>query len=805
MFASVQLLDGTKSTLTYSIPELLAGRVSRGWRVLVPVGRQYRIGIVLSVDEHLPKEASGFRIRSIKDSLDGRPIFTEDVLDLCQWASMYYFYPLGLVLRSALPEPLRKKPGIYYRPVSDASTPEELKEIFSGKKRKQEISRLALMRRGLSRYRIDRWEKEGLIERVYKIPRQKSRKSTQRTFELCLESESTGDSKFNSAVLPALRKSGGKVSYPKLKELVGSNFHYWLRKWKDRGWIREIEEVDSGFSEFSFVQDIVPVSIDELTVWQERVIREVEEVIGDGVFAPFLLHGVTGSGKTEVYMRLCACALKKGLSVLVLVPEIALITQVEAFFRHRFGDVVAVWHSGLDENFRLEQWTALLEGRKRVLVGARSAVFVPLNRCGLIIVDEEHDGSYKQEDRFRYNARDVALVRAKLLNIPIILGSATPSVQSYFHARVGRYSLLSLPERVRVGKSSVSTGELPEISIVDMRREKKDGIFSATVVKALREVLDRGEQALLFLNRRGYANCLLCPRCGYVVTCKHCDVAMTYHQSRQALLCHYCGASMNVPDVCQRCEKGIMVPIGYGTERVERELKKIFPNASILRMDRDVVSSIRKLVEMLNAVRHGKVDILVGTQMLAKGHDFPDLTLTVVVNADLGFAIPDFRAGEVLAQQLFQVAGRPGRAGQKGRVLVQTWNPGHYIFDALVKEDYRSFCDNELESRRIVGYPPYVRMSRIICTSRDGEIVHRAVYEMAEIISGMQRQSVHVIGPAPAPIFRLRNNFRWHFIVKATTADEMTDYLKAFLNHEVVKKWARKVVVSVDRDPFMCL
>ncbi len=813
MYVNVQLLDTPIEPLTYQIPENLKGTVSAGWRVLVPVGRQYRVGIIAEIIDELPNFGKEIRIRKIKDLLDDFPIFPEDLLELCKWTCDYYFYPLGLLLNSVLPEALRKKPKIYYRVKIDpllysGKLPEVLKTLSPSK----EISRYTLLRRYKLKYsQLDRLEKKGFFERIYKMPVPSPGHKVKRYYTLVKEAHEIEDPKFCDKLLEAFIESKGVLSHDMVKELIGKNCYYWIKKWKQKGFLEEIEKEEDFILESSLFQDILPPKHVQLTGAQEKAFYEVSEAIDEQHFRPFLLYGVTGSGKTEIYLRLCEFVLQKGFSSLVLVPEIALITQVEAIFKGRFGKEVAVWHSGLDSKVRYDQWMAIRKGEKRIVLGTRSSVFTPVQNCKLIIVDEEHDSSYKQEDRLRYSARDVAVIRARMLKAPILLGSATPSIQSYYHAKKGRYKLLILPERIAscgvAGKEAMSSNCMPVVEVVDMRNERYGAIFSVKLKDELTKNIEKGYQSLLFLNRRGYSNCAICPRCGYVVKCKSCSVAMTYHKDGDRLNCHYCGTEQTFPELCPSCEKSVLIRLGYGTEKIEYQVKKLLPDARTIRIDRDSIVNMHDLVDKLNKIRRGEVDIIIGTQMLAKGHDFPLLNLTAIVNADMGFNLPDFRSGEITAQLIFQVSGRPGRTTDlRGKVIIQTYNPGHYVFKALKENDYEIFCARELSSRKTLMYPPFTRMARILCFHRNRELLHRAVYEIAgEIGAKTGKGSTTVIGPAPAPLFRLRNYYRWQFIFKAKTSNDMSNLINNFLTNSKVKYWGQKIQIAVDRDPYLCL
>ena len=522
-------------------------------------------------------------------------------------------------------------------------------------------------------------------------------------------------------------------------------------------------------------------------------------------FKTFLVFGVTGSGKSEIYLRLVETALQHHQGALILAPEIALTYQLEALFRQRFGSQLATWHSGLTSQVREQQWQDILNGKKKVVLGARSAIFMPVSDLGLIIVDEEHDTSYKQDDHFRYQARDVALMRAQMLQIPIVLGSATPSMQSFYHCEANRYHLLSLPRRIH-------DRPMPDLEIIDMRREnRRNRVLSKTLKDALAETLEAGQQALLFLNRRGFATFVLCNACGQVLQCENCSVSLTYHQKRETLCCHYCGSEKKLPERCPVCDHAALGLHGFGTERIEKEVKKLLPEAQVLRIDRDTVSAPRYIVECLESIREHRANVLIGTQMLTKGHDFPNITLVGVVNADTSLQIADFRAGETTVQLLMQVAGRAGRGDKPGRVILQTYNPSHYTIQSVVTMDYQGFCRKELESRERLQYPPFVRLLRLLVTSTREDLTRQAAGELAtlcrEVASELRSQGQYlaVLGPSPAPLVKLKNRFRWHIYVKAWANQDLQQFTEVVLERSSGHPTLRRVQVAIDRDPHMVM
>ena len=546
------------------------------------------------------------------------------------------------------------------------------------------------------------------------------------------------------------------------------------------------------------------------TAAQRGVLRRVEGALGRGG-GTFLLHGVTSSGKTLVYIELIRRVLARGEGALMLVPEIALTPQTVSRFRQSFGDLVAVLHSGLSDGERFDAWTQLRSGEKRIAIGARSAVFAPVRSPGAIVVDEEHDGSYKQSEAPRYNARDVAVMRARRAGAVCLLGSATPSLESWANAQAGKYTRLDLPDRV-------GGGVLPEVRVVDLRSRAVPApapapdarpspadsppapprqVISPPLLHALRQRLARNEQTILLLNRRGYASFALCQSCGDVMECAHCSVSMTLHRGRHRMICHHCGHTASPPSRCARCDSAALSYRGLGTEQVERIVLESFPGARVARMDLDTTAGKWSHRDILARVGAGEVDVLVGTQMIAKGLDFHRVTLVGVINADIGLHLPDFRSCERTFQLLSQVAGRAGRGRLAGEVIIQTYVPDHYVVRAAVAHDYRGFVERELATRTNPSYPPSVRMARVLVSSP----VQARALAGAESLADWLRRRIggrpEVLGPAPAPIERLHGRFRWHLLLRGGTAD-IGRALHALAEDYPSKGGLR---VSLDRDP----
>jgi primosomal protein N' (replication factor Y) len=516
---------------------------------------------------------------------------------------------------------------------------------------------------------------------------------------------------------------------------------------------------------------------------------------GLGGFRPFLLHGVTGSGKTEVYLSVIEQVLAQGKQALVLVPEISLTPQLVGRFARRFRAPIALLHSGLNEQERLSAWVWASAGRASIVLGTRSAVFTPLMHPGLIVVDEEHDASYKQQDGFRYSARDVAVMRAAREKIPIILGSATPSLESLKNARQGAYTLIGLPERT-------GSAVMPAVRLLDMRRLKPSEGLSLPLREALAARLEKGEQSILFLNRRGFSPVWMCFDCGWVAPCKRCDAQLTLHQKKQKLLCHHCGAEQEVVKSCPSCQGANLHPLGEGTERVEGALEKFFPQARIERIDRDSTARRGALEEKLRRVHAGEADILVGTQMLSKGHDFPNVTLVGILNADQGLYGTDFRSGERLFQLIMQVSGRAGRADKPGEVLIQTWHPEHPLFAALQRHDFHGFAEFALNERRETGYPPYSHLALLRAEApAPGAAMAFLQDARALAVRLSPGKDVQLLSPAPAPMERRAGRYRAQLLVQSSQRAPLHEFLAQWVRQLTEAKFARKTRWSLDVDP----
>jgi len=530
---------------------------------------------------------------------------------------------------------------------------------------------------------------------------------------------------------------------------------------------------------------------------QRQALDSIKKCMDDGMHRVFLLHGVTGSGKTEVYLQSIAHALELGQSSIILVPEISLTPQTVARFKARFGENIAVLHSRLLGSKRAAEWERIVSGSAQIVVGARSAIFSPLKNLGLIVVDEEHETSYKQEDIPRYHARDVAIKRAEFSDAVVILGSATPSLESFYKTRKGLYTLIELPERI-------DSRLLPEVEIVDMREEltrsKKFQIFSPSLKTWIQKDVSCGKQVILFLNRRGFSTYISCRKCGYVVSCKRCSVSLTYHFHRKKLICHHCNYKTDPPEVCPNCNSSYIRYWGMGTEKVETELHKNFANAVVSRMDTDATHGRGTHDKILSRFKDGLIDILVGTQMIAKGLDFPKVTLVGVISADTALNLPDFRSGERTFSLLTQVAGRAGRGDMGGRVIIQTYTPGHYSIQAAKNHDYNDFYGKEISFRKELNLPPFCHMVNLTFRGRKEENVLKISESLRSLLEKKDSsKKVEILGPAPSPISRMKGMYRWNLFLKSDKVEDIVALLRDVLGN---RRREKGVIITVDVDPY---
>ncbi len=794
-YADIILPLRVDKTYTYRIPPGLQGQVAAGSRVLVPLGRRTVTGVVVK----LSSASAVAGIKEIVDLLDDRPVFDEAMLELTRWIADYYLCSWEEALRIVLPAEMRSrtKKRISVKQPSDGTVARKLQKLSE---RQRDILKILTAAGPISDLSLIRQAgREGLYAALHRLqaldlievrertsdPRVRAR--TIRMAHLCLSADKARAAAQElrlraprqAAALQVLAAAEGDVDVTALRRRAGISDSV-LRALVGKGLISIVRRESYRESYTELPEEKAPQHT--LTVHQRQALDRISGAIEESRFEVFLVHGVTGSGKTEVYLRAIEKTLRAGRQAIVLVPEISLTPQMVTRFRARFSDQVAVFHSGLSAGERYDAWRRMQDGSFRIAVGARSAVFAPLKNVGLIVVDEEHVDSYKQTAaQPRYHARDVAIMRGQRAGAVVLLGSATPSLESFQNVRLGKYIRCSLPERV-------DGLPLPPVEIVDMCREKQEenwGIFSRALVEKISERLQRREQIILFLNRRGFSTCIRCQECGYMMTCPHCDITLTYHSQDLTVKCHYCGYRRKAPDACPSCGGPHIRFRGTGTQRVESELAELFPQARILRMDRDTTRRKGSHLRILERFRKGLADILLGTQMIAKGLDFPRVTLVGVLMADVGLNMPDFRSAERTFQTITQVAGRAGRSALGGEVLVQTHAPEEDAIRMARGHDYAAFAERELAGRRPLGYPPFGKLQLWLLRSTDPNRVESA----AEKAAGMLRQQarrlnlerIQVLGPAPAPLGRIRGQHRWQLLLKGDGAAALRQLARAVI------------------------
>jgi primosomal protein N' (replication factor Y) len=751
-FVEVALPLPLFQTFTYAVEEGLANPVVVGSRVVVPLRNGKEVGIVVGLSDASPLKR---KPKAVIESPDAEPAVGPSLLELCRWMADYYIVPLGVTLRTALPAAL-----------TGAEDPHPTRKT-------QRVVRLGV-------------DIPSLLQRDKVFARARQQR----------------------VVFEAIESLGGRTTV----EQLGSQVEFSpsvLKSLEKRGYvIIENEEVER--DPFSTRGGISATRLQPTPAQQHAI----DAMAGAQKGEVFLLHGITGSGKTLVYIELLRRIVdERGQTAIVLVPEIALTPQTVDRFRAAFGDRIAVLHSALSEGERYDAWLALKRGEKRIVVGARSAVFAPLENLGAIIVDEEHESSYKQGETPRYHAREVAIVRARNEGAVTVLGSATPSLESWANATTGKFTLLTLPDRVGGGK-------LPDVQVIDLRKlatnytgMAQGGIDYGAVIReplhdAIVECMSRGEQSILLLNRRGYSSFVQCIDCGAVATCPHCSITLTHHRNPERLICHYCLHKEDPRPDCPRCGGRNLRQRGLGTQQVERLLSERFPSARIARMDVDTTSGKWAHTRILDRVAAGEVDILLGTQMIAKGLDFPNVTLVGVVDADVGINLPDFRASERCFQLLSLVSGRAGRGAKGGRVLIQTRLPAHHAVKYAVAHDYMSFVKEEMEGRVEPPYPPNVRIANIVFSGlvedSTAKLAIHAGEWLRELITTRAGEEVIVVGPAPCPIERIKSRWRWHVLLKTAHPGELTRVGRYFMERFEVPSTAQ-LRVTLDRDPVALL
>jgi primosomal protein N' (replication factor Y) len=816
------------ATFTYTIPDDLP-EPCVGGRVVVPFREKRLCGIVTELHDHEPS----FKAKAIQQVLDSTPALTDELMQLGRWIAHYYIAPIGEVLRTMLPLSAEFRRATGYRitdkgldALHEASTAgSSLRAKIEPEQQMREyavLNRLAdgeLMREASLRQAAgaSRDVLQGLLRKKW-IAREdlSGVRDASRTIQVAMLVEDglkpvqKNQAELNGAPegapLPSVRLKLNRnqqiiVDYlrqqPEQRALVSAIRELAVPRTTLQTLVRRgivaLGEQQAGFH----VSGLKPRKLEFLfNSAQKAALKQIGDAVEAGKFLPMLLHGVTGSGKTAVYLSAMQSTLAKGRSAILLVPEIGLTPAMAADLHQIFGDEVAILHSALTDDERAEQWKRIRSGAAHMVVGTRSAVFAPVPDLALIVVDEEHDHSYKQDETPRYHARDVAVMRAKMNNAVVVLGSATPSLETYYNAQQGKYRLVEMGERIE-------QRPLPEVQILDMRAEfqrtKQDHVLSEQLVAELSERLDRGEQAMVLLNRRGYSAFVLCRECGETVQCKNCAIAMTYHKREHRLVCHYCGYTRSAPKTCPKCGSEYVQYLGTGSERLEHLLHGMFPQARIARLDRDTVRGRDDLEHVLGKLQAREIDLLVGTQMIAKGHDIPNVTLVGVVGSDAALGFPDFRAAERTFQLLTQVAGRAGRGETPGKVVLQTFFPDHYAIQFAAAHDYRGFYEKESRFRSWMHYPPFDAVSNVLVRSPklDEALTWSGI--LGKWFQATRLEGIRVMGPAAASIVRLKTEYRYHFLLKSASRERMNSTLRAMCEHGMEKKIPRaNLVVDVD-------
>ncbi|MFP5236851.1 MAG: primosomal protein N' [Acidobacteriota bacterium] len=859
LYCEVALPVPLDRTFTYAAPE--GQRVQRGARVIAPFRNEKLIGIAVSVSGEAPAE---FEARALEAVLDeGEPILSEHLLALGEWIAQYYLAPLGEVLRGMLPLMAEVRRTVYYR-ITDAGRDVLARWVEQGVgNREQGVG-------NRDQRSENRDQKSGLFgegtsgpsaspqnDRASEVKRESAGPHTHDVQRRVLERLASGEAVKVStlrmataatlavlasmvrkkwiaretsaverdarrmdryavlvpetrlpkltanqqAILAELAACGGEMALGALrgKEMSSSTLQTLVR----RGLV-QIDERPAAFR-LGGIEGAAPVRLNEP---QTEALASIASALG--AFHTFLLHGVTGSGKTAVYLAAMQRALDRGMGTILLVPEIGLTPQMAGLLDAAFGEKVALLHSALTPEERSEQWRRIRRGDAPVVVGTRSAIFAPAKNLGLILVDEEHDQSYKQEETPRYNARDVAVMRGKLAGAVVVLGSATPSLETWQNSVAQKYARIEMQERV-------NQRPLPEVELVDMRREfqetGREQLFSRSLVEQAQAALDRGEQVLILLNRRGYSFAVMCRACGAKLECQNCAIALTHHKAvgdeemaraGQRLECHYCGYRRTVPARCPQCDSEHLYYLGAGSQQGEERLAEIFPTARIGRMDRDTVRGRHDLERLLARLHSGEINLLVGTQMIAKGHDIHGVTLVGVVGCDHALSMPDFRAAERVFQLMTQVSGRAGRGELPGRVVVQTYYPDHYAILAASKHDYASFVERELKYRRWMHYPPFGVLANVLVQAEKLEDAAGWSAVLGKWFQQAAPQGIRVLGPCTAPVARIKGIYRFHLILKAASRKALNAALQAMLAHADEQGVPRRnVTVDVDAQRLM--
>ncbi|MBC2329858.1 primosomal protein N' [Listeria swaminathanii] len=776
----------------YFIPEDLEELIRPGMRVSVPFGNRKIQGFVIALGE----TEENPKLKGIDGVMDLAPVLNEELMELGDWLAEDTLSFRVSAYQAMLPAALRAKYEKYFLRLDEEN--EELEQLFEGY---ETLDWKVAEARGLLK-QIGKWVREGSVEVVYQVKNKITNKKMR--VVSCLKAphqlaeiieDMPKNAKAQSRVLAFFQAfEGTEITAVDLKKQAETT-DTTIKKLADLGLLTIQEKIISRdpYENHQFEKsESLQLLPDQQTACEKINAAKEQET--------FLIHGVTGSGKTEIYLQTIEAKLKEGKEAIVLVPEISLTPQMVERFKSRFGSEVAVLHSALSSGEKYDEWRKIERKEARVVVGARSAVFAPFENLGIIIIDEEHEASYKQEDNPRYHARDVAIWRATKYQCPVVLGSATPSLESFARAKKGVYTLIELPSRV-------NDRAMPEVNVVDMREElRKENRteFSTELLEKIKDRITKKEQTVLMLNRRGYSSFVMCRDCGYVVECPNCDISLTYHQSSNQMKCHYCGHEERVPQKCPSCEGEHIRYFGTGTQKVEESLTKLIPEARVIRMDVDTTRTKGAHEKLLKSFRNHEADILLGTQMIAKGLDFPDITLVGVLNADTMLHLPDFRASERTFQLLTQVSGRAGRHERTGEVVVQSYNPEHYSIEFAKKHDFIGFYNHEMQLRKMGSYPPFYYLTMINVSDENEMKAIRTIQEMAHFLRGKLGPDAVILGPVPSTITRIKNKYRYQCIIKYKIEPNLKKELKTLITH-YQKDQQKGLTITIDVQPYVLM
>ncbi len=811
MFAKV-ILRGAHTQIDrvfdYRVPEGMTESMREGMRVIVPFGsRNTRTeGFVMAVSSNTRVPEN--RLKAVLSIVDDKPVFSREMLSVAKWMQEKYYTTLSQCLQTIMPAGVEVKLGwvvilnedaenmpkegqsekivSFLRENGGEALQSQLYDVF-GKSVYPVLKKMNQEK--ILTFRQQNKKKDFLnLKKMVCLGEQRD------NLILALKMDKRKQSQLK--VLEYLKQRGGKIEKGLLKNELGISESPLVSLEKSGLiFVEEAEERRGSYDGGSFCAD-KPISLNED---QKEALRALEEELGRREKKPVLLHGITGSGKTEIYLRLIDEVIQNGQEAIVLVPEISLTPQTVGRFTARFGNRVSVTHSRMSQAERYDQWKKARDGEVSVMIGPRSAVFAPFSHLGAIIIDEAHESSYLSETSPKYNAIEVAQKRCELTGGLLLLGSATPGIKTYYEAMQGNIRLLKLNKRA-------AEGALPSVTVKDMRVEMENGnrsVFSEELYRAIKENLEKGEQTILFLNRRGFSTFVSCRKCGHVMMCDRCNVSYTYHQKSNTLMCHYCGKTVENPKVCPKCGSRYIRYFGTGTQKIEAEVKRLFPEARVLRMDLDTTSKKHSFHEILEAFGKQQADILIGTQMIAKGHDFPNVTLVGILAADLSLNTGDYRAQEVTFQLVTQVAGRAGRGKKPGRVYIQTYNPENYSIIYAAAQDYEGFYAEEIRWRSMMNYPPFSNIATVLLTGENEKKVIDSVQRLSDICKKKNKEGLfQILGPTPAAVSKINNEYRWRILLKGDREEKLRGYLLDCIHAFESAERARDIYVNISMNPF---